>query len=108
MGSNCNACRCSEFKANINQSANPIAPAYSSVTIYLDDDVFQKLIKEGHIWVNVNLEKVPIQPTTYVHVHDHQNGHLTAYIDSLEYAKSREAKINMTYAMNLTVPQPAK
>lgn len=84
------------------------APAYSSVTIYLDNDVFQKLIQEGHIWVNVNLKESPIQPTTYVHVHDHRNGHITAYIDSLEYTKGQEAKINMTYAINLTVPEPAK
>ena len=80
------------------------APAYSSVTIYLDDDVFQELFQSGHLTTAVNVRHAPIQPSTYIHVHNHKNGHITAYVDSIEYLENEQAKISMSFVMNLTVP----
>jgi len=83
--------------------AEVLTPGYSSITIYLDSVLLDKLYLAGRLKTSISHSEIPIKPRTYVHVHDHGKRHAKVYIQSLVNCADGQVEVELVFVMNLTV-----
>ncbi len=80
----------------------PVASGYSSITIYLDDELFQQLLTNHQLLTTIDISEAYFRSKTYVHVHNHTNGHIKAFVERL-MTFNRGTEIDLRFVMNMTV-----
>jgi len=80
-----------------------VTSGYSSITIYLDDELFQQLLINHQLLTTINISEAYFRPKTHVHVHNHSNGHIKAYVQDMMTFAGERTDLDLRFVMNLTV-----